>query len=170
MPCYAVWVHDKATAKLAINALTERWTVHTLLEQEAPGLARKLESLSLDRQYQVLRMGCLFAGRCLDQPEAPIRDLLERLAADKTPSPDYAKKAASLAEAADQEYLELQAQSTEQERILNLFSKARLLTALSIVFGSPSRESVLDGIYEVLKSCSDLSKLIQSIEESISGL
>ena len=144
--------------------------MYTLLEQELPGLARKLNGLSLERQYQALRAGCLFVGKCLDQPEASIQELLDKLSANWTPSPDDAKKAASLAEAADEEYLELQAQSTEQEKSLNLFSKARFLTAVSILFGSPSRQSVLDGIYEVLKSCSDPSKLIQSIEESISGL
>lgn len=144
--------------------------MNTLLEQEAPGLTRKLEDLSLDRQYQVLRSGCLFVAKGLDQPEVPIRELLDKLASNRTPSRDEARKATALAEAADEEYLELQEQSTDQERILNLFSKARLLTAISIVFGSPSRESVLDGIYEVLKSCSDPTKLIQSIEESISGL
>jgi hypothetical protein len=148
----------------------EEFTVHTLLKQESPELARKLERLSLEKQQDVLRESCLFASKCLKNPEPPIQELFEKLAASRTPSPTDADKAASFAEAADAEYLDLLAQNTEQEKILNSFAKARLFTALSIVFGSPSGTSALDGIYEVLKSCSDASKLIQSIEGSISSM
>ena len=142
--------------------------MHTLLEQEAPELTQKLKLLSPEKQQELLRKACYLVSQCLDI-EPPVQKLLDDLAAYTEPSPTKGVNAASLAEAADEEYLQLEEQKTDPEKALDLFSKARFLTAISIAFSSPTAISALDGIYELLKSCSDTQKLIEFLENSSRG-
>jgi hypothetical protein len=141
--------------------------MHALLDQEAPGLAKKLESLSPDVRRSVLTNACVYASACLSDPEVPVRGLLESLKKHGTLSKGEVAKASSLAEAADAKYADLQDRGADQEEVLKSFSEARLLSAMAIGFGGTSPKDSADAVYELCKTCDDPSGLIRSIEANI---
>jgi len=59
-----------------------------LLDQEVPGLAKKLESLPLEIRRNILARACLAASECLTDLEPPVQRLLRSLKTNQLLSPD----------------------------------------------------------------------------------
>jgi hypothetical protein len=140
------------------------------LDQEAPGLAKKLASLSFEARRSILAGACLIAGEYVVDLEPAVRGLLDSLKTNRLLSEDEVAKAVSLAEGADAKYLELHAQGADKDRVLNSFSQARLLTAMSIGFGGTSPRDSADAVYELCKTCDDPSAIVRSIESDIDSM
>jgi hypothetical protein len=144
-----------------------RIRMHALLDQEAPGLAKKLESLSPEAWRKILARACLRANERLVDLGDAARNLLQSLRVHGVLSGDEVKESLSLAEAADAKYLALQEQNADQNRILKFFSEARLLTAMAIGFGGAQPKHSADAVYELLKTVDDPSDLIRVIESDV---
>ena len=141
--------------------------MHTLLDQEAPGLSSKLESLSLGARRTILASACLHASKCMNEPGPSISHLLEKLKAQGVLSVDEIAEATSLAETADAKYFELKTKDLDHAKMLESFSEARLLTAMAIGFKGTSPRDTSEAVYELSKVCSDPSSLIKAIESNI---
>jgi hypothetical protein len=93
------------------------------------------------------------ASKCLENPDAHIRRLLQAVETNGGLSKDEIAQAQSMAEVADAKYLDLQERSTEQHHSLVLFSEARFLTAMAVGFAERSAKNCADAIYELCKTC-----------------
>jgi hypothetical protein len=144
--------------------------MNALLDQEAPGLAKKLASLSLEARRNILARACLIAGEYLIDLKPAVRDLLNNLKTNRLLSEDEVAQAVSLAEAADAKYLELLAERADKNRALKFFSEARLLMAVSTGLRGTSPQDCADAVYELCKTCDDPSALIRSIESDIDSM
>jgi hypothetical protein len=146
--------------------------MNVLLDQKAPGLAKRLTLLPVEARRSILARACLIAGEYVVGLEPAVRDLLNSLKTNRLLSENEVAKAVSLAEAADAKYLELRAQGAEKDKdgVLKFFSEARLLTAMSTGFGGTSPQDSADAVYELCKTCDDPSALIRSIESDIDSI
>lgn len=144
--------------------------MNVLPDQETPGLAKRLALLPVEARRNVLARACLIACEYVVDLEPAVGDLLDSLKTNRVLSEDEVAKAASLAEAADAKYLELQAQGADHDKVLRFFSEARLLTAISVGFGRASPQDSADAVYELCKTCDDPSALIRSIESDIDSV
>lgn len=141
--------------------------MHALLDQEAPGLADRLRPLSSKTRRNILAEACILVGETLGDLEEAVQLLLDTLRSHKDLSGEQIASAASLTEAADNRYFQLQEQNVPESEWLHWFHKARLLEAMSIGFGEPTPEDTADAVYVLCKTCDDPSKLIKSIEANI---
>jgi hypothetical protein len=140
--------------------------VHTLLEQEAPGLFRRLERLSPAGRRSAIAEGSVAVAQALPELPSSLRRLVELLSTNGELSSGEVASARSLAEAADEEYFLLQDQG-DQRLALKRFSEARLLTALTSGFGELSVHDCADAVYELCKATDDPSLAIGAIEAAI---
>lgn len=140
-----------------------------LLDQEAPGLAKKLQSLPLEIRRNILARACLAASECLTDLEPSVQRLLRSLNTSHLLSPDDITKAKSLAEAADGAYLELQGRGKDNGKALKFFSEARLLNAMVTGFGGVLPKDTTDAVYEICKVCDDATRVIGVIESDVNA-
>ncbi len=138
--------------------------MRTLLDQDAPGLANKLLSLSPGRRRKIFTKACLHASGPFNDLEGDARNLLENLKMNGTLSLEDVRVAESVAENADAKYLELQTRSVDETNMLKSFSQARLFTAMAIGFGGSQPEDFADAMYELFKSSDDPSAVIKVVE------
>jgi hypothetical protein len=140
-----------------------------ILDQEAQGLADKLRPLSLGERRRILSSACQLASQTVRSVEPRVRELLQA-ASTNVLSPAQIAEAKSLADLADEQYLTLQNQEAQEAEWLNWFSKARLLTAISIGFAGYSWNETADAVYELCKTRDDPSEIISLIESEIKAL
>ena len=133
---------------------------------EIAGLSRKLELLSAEERRRVIAASGLAVVKSLGDMPVPIRQLVERAHSACELSPQDVETARFLADAADEEYLDLQDRGEEQ-LALKRFSEARLLTALATGFGGASANDSAEAIYELCKATDDPSIVINSIEAAV---
>ncbi len=139
------------------------------LDQEAPGLADRLQSLSSATRRSILASACLFVGEKLAASDPALRPLLAALRSHSDLDPGQIACAARLAEAADNRYLELREKNASQIEWRHWFQKARLLMAMSVPFGEPSPKDTARAVYELCYTCDDPSEIIRSIESKIAS-
>jgi hypothetical protein len=140
--------------------------MHTLLDQEAPGLSGKLESLSLEKRRDAIASGCAVVAESLRDLTPQARSLVERLLSQGELTADDVAEAQALADAADEQYFELQERG-QRQKALGPFSEARLMAAIATGFGGTSVNATADALYELCKACDDPSPVIRSIEAAI---
>jgi hypothetical protein len=141
--------------------------MNSLLEQDAPGLTKKLQSLSLERRRKILASACLSASISLNSKDDEILAILKALKTRWELNRDEIMQATRRAEIADSRYLERQSVGSGEQERLDLFSEARLMTAISIGFGGTSPKDTSDAIYELCKTCDDPSEIIRSVESDV---
>ena len=139
---------------------------NVLLDQDAPGLADKLELLPRDVRRNILTQACLAASECLTDLKPPIQKLLRSLEANQVLSADEVREARRLADTADAAYLELD-QAAEHDKALKFFSEARLLSAMALCFGREAPRDATEAVYEICKTCDDATRLIRLIESEV---
>ena len=141
---------------------------NVLLDQDAPGLADKLELLPLEVRRNIITQACLVASDCLTDLEPAVQNLLRSLEANQVLSPDEVTEARRLADAADAAYLELD-QAADHDKALKIFSVARLLSAMALCFGREAPRDATEAVYEICKTCDDATRLIRLIESDVSS-
>ena len=141
--------------------------MHSLLEQAAPGLSGKLSTASLSKRREVIAAGCAAVATMLQDLAPVIRELVDKLTLQGELSNEELAAVQSLAETADEEYLELHERQKEQLALAR-FSEARLLTAITKGFGGTSVDDSADAVYELCSACDDPSAVIREIEAIIS--
>jgi len=94
--------------------------MHSLLDQDAPGLAKELASLSPERWQKVFTKACLQASQHLADLDENAGYLSESLRIRGALSPEEVATAVTLAEAADAKYLESQKQNEDQTNVLSV--------------------------------------------------
>lgn len=138
--------------------------MHTLLDREAPGLFHKLERSSLEGRRRAIAAGVLAVAEILGDLPAAVRELVERAHSTHGLSPQEVESAWTLAETADEEFIDLQERG-EGQPALRRFSEARLVTALATGFGGTSANDAADAIYELCKATDSPSIVVDSIEK-----
>lgn len=123
-----------------------------ILNQEAPGLADCLQSLTLEQQRRIVAKACVLASQAIVDLELEVRDLLRTMTGDNALSKVQVAEAKTLATSADDRYFTLQEQGALEAVWLNWFGKARLLTAIWNGFGGTSWKDTADAIYELTKT------------------
>jgi hypothetical protein len=139
---------------------------NVLLDQDAPGLAEKLELLPLAVRRNILTRACLAASECLTDLGPLVQNLLRSLEANRVLSPDEATEARRLADTADAAYLKLD-QAADHGKALKFFSEARLLSAMALGFGRAAPRDATQAVYEICKTCDDATKLVRLIESDV---
>ena len=139
---------------------------NVLLDQDAPGLADKLELLPLEVRRNIITRACLAASEYLTDLEPAVQNLLRSLDANQVLSPDEVTEARRLADAADAAYLELD-QAADYDKALKFFSEARLLSAMALCFGREAPRDATEAIYEICKTCDDATRLVRLIESDV---
>ena len=140
--------------------------MHTLLDREAPGLFPKLERASLDERRRAIAAGVFAVAEILGDLPAAVRNLVERAHSTHGLSLQEIESAWSLAETADEEFIDLQ-ETGEVQSALRRFSEARLVTALAAGFGGTSANDAADAIYELCKATDSPSIVVESIETAM---
>jgi hypothetical protein len=141
--------------------------MHPLLDQEAPGLSDRLAALPFERQQEIIGRASVIVAKHIGKLEQPIQRLIDKLSTAKILSSADAVKAQALADAADDEYFELQERDPDGERALRRFSEARLLTAIATVFSGRSPIDAADAAYELCKACDDSTVALAAIEADL---
>jgi hypothetical protein len=139
----------------------------SLLDHEAPGLSRRLDSLSSDARRKVLANACIAAAERLQITDHRIAELVAALRSGGELSQQQARTALSLSEEADDEYLALQAQGATLSEYSKPFAVARLLRGMGVAFGAVPGEGAADAVYELTKTQDDPSLIVKSIESDI---
>ncbi len=140
--------------------------MRTLLDQEAPGLFARLESASRGERRRAIVVACGIAADSLGELQPAIRRLAQSLANQGKLSQQDLDAARSLAQEADDEYLDLQERG-EDKRALKRFSEARLLTAIAAGATNTSLASSAEAAYELCKVLDDSSVVVASIVATI---
>jgi hypothetical protein len=140
--------------------------LNVLRDQDAAGLAEKLESLPLAVRRNILARACLAASECLTDLGPLVQNLLRSLEANRVLSPDEATEAKRLADAADAAYLESD-QAADHDKALKFFSEARLLNAMALGFGQAEPRDAPQAVYEICKTCDDATRLVRLIESDV---
>ncbi len=138
-----------------------------VLDQEAKGLAWKLRSLSLENRRHILAEAFKLASETITGLEPAVHVLLKAISDSNMLSETQVAEAKSLAETADERYLNLQEEQAPESEWLNWFSTARLLTAIAKGFGGSSWNDMADAVYELSKTRDDPSEIITFIESRI---
>lgn len=139
----------------------------SLLDHEAPGLSRRLDSLSSEARRRVLANACIAAAERLQITDQRIAELLASLRSGGELSRQQASAALSLSEEADDEYLALQAQGATLLEYSKPFAVARLLRGMGVAFGAAPSQGAADAVYELTKTQDDPSEIVKSIESDI---
>lgn len=137
------------------------------LDQNAPGLAQRLESLTARTRRAILSKACLRAASGVAGLEERTVELVRAIQSGGGLSLEQAKQAMSLADVADNKYFELHQRSAVAEVWLKVFSEARLLTGMAIAFGAVPTQGAADAVYELSKSCPDPESLLCFIDSEI---
>jgi hypothetical protein len=139
----------------------------SLLDREAPGLGRKLESLSPGARRRVLANACIAAAERLETADRRITELLAALRSRGELSQQQARAALSLSQEADDECFALQAQGATFAECSRSFSLARLLKSMGVAFGAAPGEGAADAVYELTKTQDNSSAIVKAIESDI---
>ena len=137
------------------------------MDQDAPGLAQRLESLTAQTRRAILSKVCLRAASDLAGLDERTLELVRAVQSGGGLSLEQAKQAMSLADVADNKYFELHQRNAVAEAWLKVFSEARLLTGMAITFGAVPTQGAADAAYELSKSCHDPAGLLGFIESEI---
>lgn len=137
------------------------------LEQEAPDLGRKLESLSPEARQRVLANALIHAAEPLATTDRRIAELLSALRSRGELSQEEARTAISLSQEADEKYLALQSRGAPSSEYSKPFSLARLLRSMGVAFGAVPAEGAADAVYELAKTQDDPSEIIKYIESDV---
>jgi hypothetical protein len=137
------------------------------LEREAPGLDRKLESLSPEARRRVLANACIQVSERLATTDHRIGELVAALRSQRQLSQQQAHTALSLSEEVDDEYLTLQRQGAALAEYSRPFSLARFLRAMAAAFGAAPGEGAADAVYELTKTQDDSAEIVRFIESDI---
>jgi hypothetical protein len=141
-----------------------------ILDDEAKGLAEKLQLLPFEQRKQIIARTCIAASQDIINVEPKIQNLLTTINAYNSLSKSQLEEAKLLADYADEQYFLLQEKGTTDSDWLNWFSKARLLTAIAIGFESSSWKNTADAIYELCKTTDNPSKIVSIVELEIEKL
>jgi hypothetical protein len=138
-----------------------------ILDQDLPGLTRKVRALSGERQRQILIRAAKFAAEKAGDLDPQLLSVLHRLEAGWMPSIEEAKSIMTMADATDDRYFELLNSGLTEEQWGKDFSSARLLRGIAVGFGASSREDIVDAIYEIVKSLRDPSDLLSLVTSEL---
>lgn len=114
-----------------------------ILNNEAEGIAERLEFLTPERRRSIVADACKLAGEGLGSVEPEIQDILTTVYETHSLSESQIEEAGSLADAADDRYFTLQEEGMPEGVRVGWFSKARLLGALATGFEGTSWESTI---------------------------
>ena len=142
--------------------------MHSILDQEMPGLSARLASLSADARQRVVSKACRVVAESLDDLDDNVHAIVDRLTANTLLTTSDLATVQELAESADAKYLELQ--ERDQGAALEAYSAARFLTAVSAGCRAATAENACEAIYELSKAVDDTSALIKSIESEIEAI
>lgn len=138
-----------------------------LLDQEAPGLAQRLQFLPPTARRAILVKSCLRAATALANLDSQTLELLNAIQSRGELSKQEAQSALALAEASDDKYFALAAKQAPADAWLRVFCEARLLKAMAIVFEAAPGEGPADVIYELSKTTEDPSPLLKFVDSEI---
>lgn len=141
-----------------------------ILDQEANGLAEKLQLLSLEQQRTIVTKGCNLVSQSMTNLQPATRYFLELATADKSLTISQIEETKLLADSADERYFILQEEGASETEWLNWFSEARLLTAIADGLGGTSWQDAADAIYELCKAWDDPSPIIAFIESEVKAV
>ena len=129
-----------------------------------------IASLPLEKRRQLVGFACQAATASMRNLDPATSGLLRLARAQGFLSAPDLRVATNMAEAADNEYLSLLSEEKPQEAWIDLFSKARLLTALTEGLGDESSDNAASAIYEVCKSVDDENEIVRLVQQQIAIL
>lgn len=138
-----------------------------ILDQEAPGLAKRLRAVPPALQHRIVTRVSLVTAQKLANLQKTTSDVLDELRSQGKLSSERAKSVMALSEAADDEYFDLQEQGAPEEEWSRRFSEARLLRGIAVGFGASPQEDIADAVYELIKALDDPAATLQSIESEL---
>jgi hypothetical protein len=141
-----------------------------ILDQEAPGLAKRLGTLAPATQRAILGRASLFTAAKMPDLSTGTSLLLDALRSEGELSNEQAKAALSLSEMADDKYLELQEKGVSDAECGKVFSEARLLRGIAVGFGASAQEDIADAVYELTKALDNPTETIRSIESELKSI
>ncbi len=137
-----------------------------LLDQEAPGIFKHLESASQEARRQAIVVACGAVAHSLHGLQPEIRQLVQNLADRGELSQQDLDLAHSLAQKADEQYFDLQ-ELGRNEVALQRCSEARLRTAIATGATGTSLADSAEAVYELCKALDDPSLVVASIVEKV---
>ena len=138
-----------------------------ILDQESPGLADDLSSLSLEKRRHILAKACQIGVTSIGEVGFELNRLLTNILAHNSLSDLEITMAQSLAESADQRYLTLRDQEAPESVWLPWFKKARLFSAISNGYGGDEWTDTADAVYEISKIVGDPAPLLSAIRSEM---
>lgn len=135
-----------------------------ILDQDAPGLADKLATLSLEQRRLVLAKTCRFASELIEGVEPEVSFLVEAVARELSLPEADVTRAQTLAEAADERYFTLQEVGAPESVWLPWFFKARLLTGIAIGFGDETWTNAVSSVYEFSNTTDDPRQVLYFVQ------
>src|SRR5947209_5223572 len=141
-------------------------TMH-MLDQTAPGLAKELQTLSLDQQRRLVVKACMLASGALSDLQPEVRALLMRAAAQNILSAPEVGQLRKLADDADNRYFSLQEAGAAPSIWMDWFGQARLLTAMWNAFRQTPCSDPALAIYELCSTRDDPAPIIDLVRAEL---
>lgn len=138
-----------------------------LLDQEAPGLAGKLQMLSPEHRRRVLAKAALAASRQIRDLEPRIQQLLDVAVKDNALSDEQVGEVRAYTELADDRYFTAQEQGAAEAIWGNWFAKARLGAAITDAFQGTTLQDAALAAYELCFTSDHKEATIALIEAEI---
>lgn len=138
-----------------------------LLDQDLPGVAQRLETLTPEARARLLAAACRFMAAELREQDFQVAALLDELSGGKGAGGQA--RAARLAEEADGKYFDLQEAGAEEREWMRWFSRARLLSGIATSFAAVTASDAADALYELAHVVDDPSSLLAFVEGKLAG-
>src|SRR5581483_10355845 len=135
-----------------------------ILDQQAPGVARRLRSLSVDQRRRIVARACELVSQSIGDLDRPLRELLGTIRSECALSAGDVEEARSLAEQADESYFSLKEEGAEESLWMRCFARARLLTGIAFAFGGENWKDAADGLYELFACREDATELLELVQ------
>jgi hypothetical protein len=104
------------------------------LENSSPELDRKLQTLSPDEHYVVIRAACSRAHDQVSSDNAVVEEAFQSLHRRELLAEDALADLKQIADAVDAQYFDLKEAGREESEWLPVFCKARFIAALAMAF------------------------------------
>ena len=143
-------------------------TTH-ILDQDAPGLAERLQATPAEIQRRIAARAALFTAEKLNDLHTTTIEVLDELRLRGTLSSERAKSVLVLSDRADDTYFELKERRAPEAEWGKLFSEARLLRGISVAFGASPPENIADAVYEFTKALDEPEAILRFIETELTG-
>jgi polyhydroxyalkanoate synthesis regulator phasin len=141
-----------------------------ILDQDAPGLAKRLRAIGPELQQRIVTRASLVTAKKLVSLHKTTSEVLDELQLKGKLSPERAKSVMNLSEKADDEYFDLKEQGVPEEEWNRLFSEARLLRGIAVGFGASPQEDIADAVYELIKALDNPAATLQLIESELADV